>query len=93
MAGMSATLTSLLIVEIVLTAAVVLMFLYRGVLDMKEEDHIILDEAESHLAREQASIRLKATALARYLKFVGIAWAVLAVAILSIWVVEGLNLI
>ena len=90
---MTGTFTSLLVVEIVLTAAAVLMFVYRGVLDLKEEDHLILDDAESHLARGQASIRHKATALGRYLKFVGIAWGVLAVVIFGLWVVQGLGLI
>lgn len=93
MEEMSFTLTSLLVVESVLTAAAVAMFLYRGVLDMKEEDHIILDEAESHLAREQATIRQRATAVAKYMKAVGIAWSLLAVVIFSLWVVEGLNLV
>jgi hypothetical protein len=93
MNGMSGTLMSLLVVESVLTAAAILMFLYRGVLDMKEEDHIILNEAESHLAREQAGIRLRATALGKYMKVVAIAWSLLAVAIFSLWVVEGLNLV
>ena len=90
---MNGTFTSLLIVESLLTAAVVLMFLYRGMLDMKEQDHIILDDAESHLAREQDTIRHKVTMLSRYLRFIGVAWGVLAVVIFGIWVVQGLSLI
>ena len=90
---MSGTFTSLVIVESVLTAAAILMVLYRSMLDMKEEDHLILDDAESHLAREQKTIRSKATTLSRYLKVIGVAWGVLAVVIFGLWVVEGLNLI
>lgn len=90
---MSGTFTSLVIVETVLTAAVILMVVYRGMLDMKEEDHLILDDAESHLAREQKTIRSKVTTLSRCLKFIGVAWGVLAVVIFGLWVVEGLNLI
>ena len=90
---MSGTFTSLLILESVLTAAAVLMFLYRGMLDMKEEDHIILDEAENHLAREQAHIRQQVTAVTKYIKVVGVAWSVLLVVIFSVWVVRGLNLL
>ena len=90
---MSGTFTGLLIVEAVLTGAAILMFVYRGVLDLKEEDHLILGEAEAHLARDQASIRQKATALSRYMKVVGVAWCLLAVVLLGLWVVEGLNLI
>ena len=49
---MNGTFASLLVVEGILTAAAVLMFLYRGMLDMIEEDHIILDSAEAHLVRD-----------------------------------------
>ncbi len=90
---MNGTFTSLLIVESVLTAAAVAMFLYRGVLGMKEEDHIILDDAERHLAREQDTIRSKVTILSRYLKVIGVAWSVLAVVLFGLWIVQGLNLI
>ena len=90
---MNGTFMSLLLIESVLTAAAVVMLLYRAMLDMKEEDHIILDAAESHLGREQQSIRQKVTVLSRYLKFVGVAWGVMLVVILSVWVVRGLALI
>lgn len=90
---MNGTFMSLVIVEAVLTGAAILMFLYRGALDMKEEDHIILDNAEAHLAREQASIRKKLTVLTRYLKIVSVAWAVLAVALFGLWMGQGLGLI
>ena len=90
---MSGALTGLFVVEIVLTAVAILMFLYRGMLDMKEEDHIILDNAEAHLAREQDVIRRKVTMLSKYIKGVSVAWAVLGVVIFGLWLVEGLKLI
>ena len=90
---MSGTFMSLVVLEAVLTAAAVLMFLYRGMLDMKEEDHIILDNAEAHLAREQDSIRRKVTSISRYLKVIAIAWGVLLLAIFGVWLAEGLNII
>ncbi len=90
---MNGTFMSLIIVESVLTAAAIVMFLYRGMLDMKEEDHIILDSAEAHLAREQESIRRKVDTLSRYIKIVGIAWSVLLVVLFGLWVAEGLNLV
>ena len=90
---MSGTFMSLAVLEAVLTAAVVLMFLYRGMLDMKEEDHIILDNAEAHLARDQDSIRRRVTSLGRYLKVIGIAWGVLLFAIFGLWIAEGLSII
>ena len=90
---MGGTFMSLLVVEAILTGAAVLMFAYARVLDMKEEDRLVLDEAESHLAREQEKIRSKAKVLNRYMKFIGAAWCVLAVVIAGIWVVQGLSLI
>jgi hypothetical protein len=90
---MGGTFTSLLVVEAILTGAAVLMFVYARVLDMKEGDGLILDEAESHLARDQESIRHKAKAVNRYFKVVGAAWGALAVVIAGLWVVQGLQLV
>lgn len=90
---MNGTFMSLVVLEAVLTTAAVVMFLYRGMLDMKEEDHIILGSAEAHLAREQDSIRRKVTVLSRYLKVIGVAWAVLLVAIFGLWMAQGLGLV
>lgn len=90
---MSGALMSLLIVESALTAAVIVMFLYRGMLDLKEEDHVILDDAEAHLAREQAAIRVKVTMLSKYLRVISIVWVVLALVIFVLWILEGLDLL
>ena len=90
---MGGTFMSLVVLEAVLTAGAIVMFLYRGMLDMKEEDHIILDSAEAHLAREQDSIRRRVTTLSRYLKVIGVAWGVLLVAIFGLWIVQGLGMI
>jgi hypothetical protein len=89
---MNGAFMSLVVVEAVLTGAAIVMFLYRGMLDMKEEDHLILDNAEAHLAREQASIRHKVDVVSKYLKLVGVAWAVMLVAIFGVWVGQGLGL-
>jgi hypothetical protein len=89
---MSQTLTSLLVVEIALTAIFLAMWLWRSFLDMKEDDHLVLDEAESHLQRDQAVIRSRVTMLSRYLKFAGVAWGVIAVVIVASWFATELNL-
>ncbi len=90
---MNGTVLSFVVLESLLTTAAVVMFLYRGMLDMKEEDHITLGSAEAHLAREQDSIRRKVTVLSRYLKVIGVAWAVLLVAIFGLWMAQGLGLV
>ena len=90
---MNGTFMSLVVVEAIVTGFAVVMFLYRGMLDMKEEDHLILDAAEAHLAREQASIRHKVDTVSKYHKLVGVIWAVLLVAIFGVWMGQGLGLI
>ena len=90
---MNGAFMSLLVVESVLTAAAVVMLIYRAMLDMKEEDHIVLDSAEAHLEREQVSIRQKITTVSRYIRVVGMAWGVMLVALFSVWIVRGLRLI
>ena len=90
---MNGTFMSLVVVEAVLTGAAIVMFLYRGMLDMKEEDHLILDSAEAHLSREQASIRHKVDVVSKYLKVIAVAWGVLLVAIFGVWVGQGLGFI
>ena len=90
---MNGTFMSLLVLEALLTGAALVMFLYRGMLDMKEEDHLILDNAEAHLVREQATIRHKVDVVSKYLKLVSILWVVLLVALFGVWMGQGLGLI
>jgi hypothetical protein len=90
---MTGTFMSLVVIEAVLTGAAIVMFLYRGMLDMKEEDHIILDNAEAHLAREQDEIRHKVDVVSRYLRVVAVLWTVGLIAMLGVWVGQGLGVL
>ena len=90
---MAGTLTNLLFVEIAVTALAIAILIWRSFMDMKEDDHLILDEAEAHLDREQALIRQKVNKLTRYLHVVGVVWSVLAVVLAGLFVVHGLSLI
>jgi hypothetical protein len=69
------------------------MLIWRSFEDMKEDDHLILDEAEAHLDREQAVIRKKVGILTKYIHVVGVVWSVLAVVLIGMWVAQGLALI
>jgi len=84
---------SLVVIEAVLTGAAIVMFLYRGMLDMKEEDHIILDNAEAHLVREQDEIRHKVNVVSRYLRVVAVLWTVGLIAMLGVWLGQGLGVL
>ena len=90
---MNGTFMSLVVIEAVLTGAAIVMFLYRGMLDMKEEDHIILDNAEAHLVREQDEIRHKVNVVSRYLRVVAVLWTVGLIAMLGVWVGQGLGML
>lgn len=90
---MGGTVTVLIAVEIALTALVLVMWMWRGFLDMKEDDHLTLTEAESHLQRDQAAIRARVNSLSRYIKVGALAWVLLGVGTLGTWVVRELKLI
>jgi len=90
---MGGTITVLLAVEIALTALVLVMWMWRGFLDMKEDDHLTLTDAESHLQRDQAAIRARVSSLSRYIKVCTVMWVLLAVGTFGTWIVRELKLI
>jgi hypothetical protein len=90
---MGGPVTVLLAVEIALTAVVLVVWMWRGFLDMKEDDHLMLDEAESHLQREQAAIRARVNSLSRVIKVCAVMWVLVAVGTFGTWIVTELQLI
>ena len=90
---MDGTVPIMLVVEVALTALVLTMWIWRGFLDMKEDDHLVLDQAEEHLQREQAAIRAKVNSLTRYIKVCSVTWVLLAVVTFGTWVATELNLV
>jgi len=90
---MTGALTTLLFIEVAITVVAAVMLIWRSFEDMKEEDHLILTEAEAHLDREQAVIRKKVGMLTKYIHVVGVVWSVIAVVLIGMWVVQGLALI
>ena len=90
---MDGAIFALLVVELALTALTLVMWMWRGFLDMKEDDHLLLDEAESHLQREQAAIRARVNSLSKYIKVCGVMWILLGMVTFGAWVVTELKLI
>ena len=88
---MSSMLTMLLVVWAVLTALLVILLIYRSTLAMHEEDQIYLDEAESHMAREQEEIHARINKTQWPMRLLGAASGMLILVIAGLWVWEGLS--
>lgn len=78
--------TTLFIVWGALTAVLVILLIYRGTLNMHEDDQLFLDEAESHMAREQQELIVKMNRLQPWVWVFGASSAVLIVIIGGLFV-------
>jgi hypothetical protein len=78
--------TSLLIVWGSLTAVLVILLIYRGTLNMHEDDQLFLDEAESHMAKEQQELIIKQNRLTPWVRIFGACSALLIVVIAGLFV-------
>lgn len=78
--------TTLLILWGVLTVVLVLLLIYRGTLTMHEDDQLFLDEAESHMAKEQQALILRMNQLTPWVRIFGTCSALLIVVIAGLFV-------
>ena len=81
----------LLIVWGVLTGVLVLLLIYRSTLSIHEEDQLFLDEAQDHMAREQAEIIRKLDRVTPIAKVLGAASLLLILVIGAMWLWQGFN--
>jgi hypothetical protein len=79
----------LLIAWGVLTAALIVLLIYRGTLTMHEDDQLFLGESEAHMAREQVEIMKKVDRLGPFVKVLGTASAVMILGIVGAAVYQG----
>jgi len=84
-------LTILTVAWAAVTVVFLILFLYRSLVGMKEEDTLILSEAESQLEEEQKQIQLRLHRIRPYLRGFGWTSAALLVAIAGVWVYRGLK--
>jgi len=75
----------------VVTAVLVLLFIRRSMLTMKEEDQLFLDKAEDHIRNEQVQIIARITKLDKWIWTVGIISAVILLILAGVWVYNGLT--
>lgn len=78
-----------LIVWGVVTAALIVLVIYRSTLETREGDQIFLDAAEHSMAEEQREIVSRIDKLAMPIKALIIVSAVLLAASAALWLVEG----
>jgi hypothetical protein len=84
-------LTILLILWGVVTIGLVALWIYRAILENKEEDHLILDKAEEHMAREQREVLSRIERVTKPLWILGVLSGVLLLVLAGVWVWEGLR--
>jgi len=81
----------LLIVWGALTVVLIFLLIYRGTLNMHEDGQLFLDEAESHIAREQEDLMVKMKRLTPWVRIFGACSAVLIVVIAGLFVYGRIN--
>ena len=84
-------LTTLLIVWAVLTAVLILLLIYRGTLNMHEDDQLFLDDSQAHMAREQKELFVKMNRLQPWVRIFGACSAALIVIIAGVAIYSGAN--
>jgi hypothetical protein len=74
-------LTPLLILWAGLTVVLIVLLIYRGTLNMHEDDQLFLDDASAHMAREQQELAVRMHKLQPWVRICGACSAVLIVVI------------
>lgn len=83
--------TALFIVWAGLTIVFVLLLIYRGTLTMHEDDQLFLDQANSHLAREQEELTVSMNRIQPLVWLTGVGSAALILVMAGIKVYSQIN--
>ncbi len=81
----------LLIVWGIVTAALVIVVIYRGTLSLHEDDQLFLGDSEAHLAKEQQLLMARLRRLTPVVRLLGVASCVLILLIATLWIWRGLS--
>ncbi len=71
----------------VVTGVLVILLIYRSTLTMHEDDQLFLDEAESHMQKEQTELLVRMTKIQPFVRLFGAAsgFLILVMAGLVVW--------
>jgi hypothetical protein len=67
------------------------LLIYRNALSMHEDDQLFLDEAESHLEREQRELAVRMDRLRSFVNVLGASSGLLVLMMAGLWVWRGWN--
>lgn len=87
MFGLS-TLSTVLLLWGIVTAALAVLLIYRSTISMKEDDQLFLDSTQSNLEKEQQEVRTQLARLTPYTAILGVTSGLLLVATAGIWVYQ-----
>ena len=88
---MGSVLTGLWIVEAGITLLAVVLFIWHGLVEFREEDDLFLSEGRTNVVREQTAVQRQAMALERRLRVTCAAWVIVLLAIAAVWVLKQLS--
>lgn len=84
-------LTMLLIAWGVLTTILIVLLIYRSTLTMHEDDQLFLDDAESHMQKEQTELIARLNKITPLVRAFGALSGVLILVIAGLAIWQGLN--
>ncbi len=84
------TLIWLMILWGLITVILALLMIYRGTVTMHEDDQLFLDEAESHMQKEQTEVLKKLNWVNPLVRVFGGASGLLALVIIGLWLYQSL---
>jgi hypothetical protein len=90
MQGIS-VLTVMFVVWGVITAAFVVLMIYRTLVSMEEEDQLFIDPAESKMEEAQREVIERLNRITPFAKVCGWASGLLLLSIAAVWVYQGLT--
>jgi len=85
------TMMMLSVLWAVITAALIIVLIYRSTLSMHEDDQLFLDESTANIRAEQEALLRRMNSLALPVRILGAASGLLVLVIAGMWVYSQLN--